>query len=223
MRDVGHHIGVMGRLRFPYAFEFVFDMAALRVEIVSLRIAVQAHAGILAFGQPGGKKLAHRLAPGRTHGFVQRLAAAGYLAVRAVLLAAFGFAVRLEPAPLVEMEQRAPDLVTFQRVSQRPGTQTIGIFIGQKACFVGIGRHQPAIDKCLQECGTPPKISITPSPHSTGAAPVDRQGGAGLGITAIAEDARTQRDDMGIILDQAPAYAVGSDVQTEPAHNYIRS
>src|SRR3546814_7263101 len=83
-RFLGQQVGVMLGLLLPDAAELVIDVAALRIEIIALAVAIQPHALLVApveeLAERGGARLRHRR--------VERLGAAGDLAVLTVLLAA---------------------------------------------------------------------------------------------------------------------------------------
>src|SRR3546814_2649898 len=79
----------------------------LRIEIIALAVAIQPHALLVA----PVEELAERVGARLRHRLVERLGAAGDLAVLTVLLAALGLAVREKAAPLVEVEQRPADQI----------------------------------------------------------------------------------------------------------------
>src|SRR3546814_15234308 len=88
--------------------------------------AIQPHALLVA----PVEELAERVGARLRHRLVERLGAAGDLAVLTVLLAALGLAVREKAAPLVEVEQRPADLIGLEPFVERAGPQGIGIAVG---------------------------------------------------------------------------------------------
>jgi hypothetical protein len=117
------------------------------------------------------------------------------------------------------VEQHTADLVREQALVQRTSAQGIGIAHGDKPRLVGINGHQAQIDERFEKGRAPPHIAIAPPAHAPRQAPVHRQRRARLGVTPIAENPAAQRDNVRIILDQAPADRIAADIQAESAHD----
>src|SRR3546814_7528786 len=115
-RFLGQQVGVMLGLLLPDAAELVIDVAALRIEIIALAVAIQPHALLVA----PVEELAERVGARLRHRLVERLGAAGDLAVLTVLLAALGLAVREKAAPLVEEERSEAHTSEIQSLMRTP-------------------------------------------------------------------------------------------------------
>ena len=144
----------MRGLRLPDPGKFMLDMAALRIEIVSLSVPVQPDALLLACS----KEFTERVSTSLGHGLVERLRAAGDLAFRAVLLPALRFAVGLEAATLVEVEERAADFMRFEPIGQGANAQSVGIAFGNQFSFLRVvsglvARDAPVVPEPLDPTG----------------------------------------------------------------------
>lgn len=123
-RSLGQQVRVMRLLRRPDRVEFGFQMAALRIKIIGLVLAPHAHACWFAGIEPIGEELTQGAA-GKC--LVQRLASGGDLAVLGLVPAAIRLAVRLEPAPCVQVKYRPADFMRRQRPAQCAAAQIVGV------------------------------------------------------------------------------------------------
>ena len=158
-------------------------------------------------------RVAHRLAKRRDG----QLDLAGLLARRAV-----GLSVALEAAALVEMKERAPQLVRLQGLVETITPKKVRVGRHQRLPRGFERRHQAALDQGQHEMVPALEITIPPPPHLTRPTTLGRQGGAILGIPAIGVDSGTkanQADRLGRVLlieqNDRPADGVGSEVKSE--------
>ena len=116
------------------------------------------------------------------------------------------------------MEKGAADFVGIEPLVERTGAKLVGIAVGKQLRLVRIRGHEAVLDQRLQERGTAAEITIAPPPRRTRVAAVDRERGARLRIAPIGKDTDADIDDAVVIFGQAPADAVGADVQTKSSH-----
>ena len=115
-RVVGEQGRVVRLLPLPDRIELIFDMSTLGIEVVALIVAAHADAP----GVAAREELAERFRAFLRHRLVERLRAERDLAVLIVLGAPLRLAIGFEPTALIEVEQRAADLVRLQPLVERP-------------------------------------------------------------------------------------------------------
>src|SRR5262249_52879777 len=92
-------------------------------------------------------------------------------------------------APLIEMKQRAADVMGGERCLNRLGTQDIRVQGLQCLPRVHVSRHQVMADKFVHQSSTSVDESVAPPSRATRGASGHRIRRAGLRIAAVGEDA----------------------------------
>jgi hypothetical protein len=165
-----------------------------------------------------------------------------------IVVASVRLAVRLEPAPLVEVEQHAADLVRGQSFGQCPRPQAVHAgrdvarlagalrlpvlalavvrFLDQLPARLFVLRHQAVFGQGPEQRRAPGEIAVPPPSHGPRRPAVDGQGRARFRLPPVAEDARADSQDGAVLLfqrlsigvDQAPAERSRAEVNAQRSH-----
>src|SRR5690606_36164730 len=129
-------------------------------------------------------------------------------------------AVALESAALVEMEDRAAELVQREGRVEAARTEEIGIETLQRLPRRGVGGHQPMPDERRHQLLATIEITVAAATLLPRHAARDREGRSALRVAAIREDADPDPANgaglfAAVQIEHAPAERVGADVDSD--------
>ena len=209
-RLVSQQIWMMRSLRGPDLFELIFVMPAVGIEVIAIGFGSHSHALHILLVQEFAQRACARF----RDCLIERLGAAGDLALLIVFADPVRLAVGLEPAPLIEVEQRPPDLMRGQLFIERADTQRIGVFTVQLLASRLVRGQQPVRNQHFDKCRTPPKVAIASPPHGPRITPIHRQAGPGFWVAAIGEYTHADIADR-VAIKKAPTDRIRSDIKSE--------
>ena len=157
-------------------------------------------------------------------GFDQRLfqLAGACIDFAAFLVVAFvGLAARLEPAPLVEVEQRAAERERLQPFIEPLGAQFIGVERLQLLAFVGIGRHQAVPHQQRHQPRAALQVAVASPAHLPGDAAVRGERCPGFRGAAVREQPHADVEDavrvaIPVERQRAPAERIDAEIDSQP-------